>query len=382
MFAAACSGMACFGISLALLGAMFGLPEFRQRLHINLEQQGAVLSLVYVGVLLTTPLVGPIVDRFGNKLVMVVSALLVTASLAGFVVAASFAQAALAGVALGIGGGGLNIATNSLVSSVYGEERGPYLNYLGTFYGVGALFIPLLAATLSAQFTPGQIILCALALAAVCGVAYLFLSFPPPREVQTFSPRAVASVATYPGVLLFAFLLFFQSGDEAVISGWVPTYAGATGADAQQANWVLSAVIGAVIGGRLLAGRVLRRVSASQLVFASLCGSLLAYALFWSVTGFKLQLITAALLGFGFSAIYPTVLAMVGDRYTRFTASVFSLIFTIGMFGGIVAPWVAGKLAAAYGLHTAMLLPIAGRIAALALIVAIRAGESRVAAPA
>src|SRR5437016_14511957 len=114
MFAAACSGMFCFGVSLALLGSLFGVPAFRQRLHIDLLQQGAILSLLYVGVLLTTPLVGPVVDRFGNKVVMVVSAVLVTASLGGFVVADSFATAALAGVMLGIGGGGLNIATNSL----------------------------------------------------------------------------------------------------------------------------------------------------------------------------------------------------------------------------------------------------------------------------
>src|SRR6266404_4129394 len=166
-FAAACAGMFMFGIVLALLGALFGLPQFRARLGVDVVQQGTILALVYVGVLLATPLAGPVIDAFGNKVVMLSSALLVTVSLISFTFAGSFAAAALAGVPLGIGGGGLNIAANALVSDVYGDERGPMLNYLGMFYGVGALFIPLLVATISTLLSPSQIIVCAVVLSGV-----------------------------------------------------------------------------------------------------------------------------------------------------------------------------------------------------------------------
>lgn len=375
MFAAACSGMFCFGIVLALLGALFGLPAFRDRLHIDLAQQGSILSLLYVGVLIASPLAGPVIDRFGTKLVLLLCTLLVMASLLGFVGARSFWEAAASGIVLGIGGGGLNVATNSLVSDVFAEQRGSYLNYLGIFYGFGALLIPFLAATISARFTPGEIILCAVVLAGACALAYAVLRFPPPREAHTFSAREVARVATYPGVLLFAFLLFFQSGDEAVIGGWTTRYAGAMGATARQSEWMLFAVLAAVMLGRMVAGRVVRRLGAATMVLTCLCASLLSYIFFWWARTLLLQFVGAALVGFFFAAIYPTTLAIVGNRYPRFSASVFSLIFTIALIGGITFPWIVGQVASAYGLRAGMVLPIAGCSAAVLLMLVIRAGK-------
>ena len=48
MFAAACAGMFCYGIVLALLGALFGLPAFRDRVGMSFQQQGAILGIVYL----------------------------------------------------------------------------------------------------------------------------------------------------------------------------------------------------------------------------------------------------------------------------------------------------------------------------------------------
>jgi FHS family glucose/mannose:H+ symporter-like MFS transporter len=84
LFAAACGGLFLFGIVLALLGTLFGLPEMRARLHVDLAQQGNLFLVLYSGVLAASLVAGPLIDRAGNKLVLVVSALLVTAALAGF----------------------------------------------------------------------------------------------------------------------------------------------------------------------------------------------------------------------------------------------------------------------------------------------------------
>ncbi len=373
--------MFMFGIVLALLGALFGLPQFRARLGVDVVQQGTILALVYVGVLLATPLAGPVIDAFGNKVVMLSSALLVTVSLISFTFAGSFAAAALAGVALGIGGGGLNIAANALVSDVYGDERGPMLNYLGMFYGVGALFIPLLVATISTLLSPSQIIVCAVVLSGVCSIAYAAMHFPPPREAHGLKLRDVASVAASPGVMLFALLLFFQSGDESVITGWTSSYLGSLGASTRQASWALTAYLAGVMTGRVAAGRLLARLGKWQLVFASACASLLGYAIFISVGTLALMWAAAALVGFCLSAIYPTSLAMIGDRYQRFSASVFSVVFTIAWFGGIVAPWSVGKLAASFGLRAGMALPLVGRVCVVALLLALRPHHRTIASP-
>ena len=152
LFGGAATGIFVFGIVMAVLGTLFGLPEMRARLMIDLAQQGNVFLLLYVGILLATLVVGPVIDTIGNKVVLVASSVLVAAGMAGLAYAHSFGGAAIPAVLLGLGGGGLNTSTNVLVSDLYGEKRGPMLNLLGIFYGIGALCIPLLAAVIAGHF--------------------------------------------------------------------------------------------------------------------------------------------------------------------------------------------------------------------------------------
>jgi fucose permease len=381
MFTAACSGMFCFGMAVVFLGPLFGLAAFREQLHITLVEQGTVLSLPYFSMLFATPVVGPVIDRFGHKLVFVISSLLIAASLAGFVFTESFAAAALGAVVLGLGGGGINIASNALTSEVFRDERGRYLNYLGVFFGFGALFVPLLAGqTGRLRLTPAEITWAAVAIAVGCAVAYAVLSFPAAREAHSFSAREVMQVARYPGVLLFALLLFFQSGDESVTTGWFPRYIGAMGAPEHDAERLLTALLVCIIPTRFAAAWLLKRITEAQLVLGALVLSLASYCVFWWAPSYRLQLIGAVLIGIAFAAVYPTTLAMVGNRYQRYAASVFSLIFTIALAGGMLFPWSIGKIAASYGLRTGMFLPIISRSIAIVLMLVIIAGEKRRAA--
>ncbi len=366
--------MFVFGIVLALLGTLFGLPEMRARLDVNLAREGDLFLLLYFGVLVATMIAGPLVDRIGNKLVLLVSALLVTLALGGFAAAHGFATAAVCAVILGLGGGGLNISANVLASDLYGEERGPMLNILGMFYGIGALAIPLLAASITAVLNVRQLLILAAALAALLTVAYSLLRFPPTSEPQGFSARELAQVASYPGVLLLAFLLFFESGNEAAIGGWTSSYVGSVGADARTATWVLAGFWAALMVGRLLAARLLRSIGKVQLVFSSGVGSVAGCAVLLLAPSLAGMAAGVAMLGLSFAAVYPTTLAIAGDRYQRFAGTVFGLLFSIGLAGGMVFPWAMGHLAERLGLRPVMWLPLgsATMICVLAAIIRVR----------
>jgi len=372
LFWSACAGMFCFGIVLALLGTLFGLPEVRQRLGLDAVRQGTLLSLLFVGLLITTPLVGPIIDALGHKIVLVVSSAMVAATFVAFMLANSFHAAAVASVMLGLGGGGLNTSTNALVSDLYVEDRGPKLNLLGMFFGVGALFIPLLTATISKTFTDGQIIAFAVALAGACFLVYVVLPFPPPREGHGFSISESLRVARYPGVLLFAAMLFFESGNEAVIGGWTSTYIGSLGASPQIATWILSGYWAGLMVGRLAATHLLRRVGNWPLIFGCAAGAFLGYALLVSTGSLAWIAAGVFIVGLAYSPIYPTALGMVGDRYSRFAGSVFSLLFTLAIVGGIVFPWGTGRISQSMGIRAGMFLPIAGSVFICLLLVVLR----------
>ena len=84
LFAAGCAGMFVFGVVLALLGTLFGLPEMRARMHVDLAQQGNLFFLLFLGVCSSTLAAGPLIDNLGHKLVLLWSSLLVAGGLLGY----------------------------------------------------------------------------------------------------------------------------------------------------------------------------------------------------------------------------------------------------------------------------------------------------------
>ncbi|HEY0594080.1 MAG TPA: MFS transporter [Thermoanaerobaculia bacterium] len=376
LFWSAAGGMFVFGIVLAILGALFGLPAMRERLAINLAQQGDIFLLLFFGVFLATVFVGPAIDTIGHKWVLTLSAALVAAGLLLVAAATSYAPALAGAFILGFGGGGLNTSCNALVSDVYPEKRGTMLNLLGVFFGVGALFIPLLTAVILDYVGPVQLLQIAAVLATICFVAYAILKFPPARESGAYAPLGILKVAGYPGVLLIAFLLFFQSGNESSIGGWTSTYVGSMGADARAATWVLSAYWGAMMVGRILGAKLLEKMTKPALVLASAIGSAAGALVLLLSASIAMMAAGAVIVGLSFAAIYPTVLAIAGDRYQHNAGSIFGLLFAIGLLGGMAFPWALGHISQAIGIRYGMILPIVGATM-IAVLVSVIAAKDR-----
>lgn len=372
LFAAACAGMFIFGVVLALLGTLFGLPAMRDRLGVNLAQQGDLFLLLFAGVCFATVAVGPLIDRFGNKAVLLVSALLVTLALVEFAAAHSMLSASIAALSIGLGGGGLNTSSNVLTSELYEGRRGPMLNLLGIFYGFGALFIPLLAASITSLLPMPELLLYTAVLPAIGIIAYGVLPFPPPREGHGMRWREILEVVRYPGLLLFGLLLFIESGNEAVLAGWTSTYVGKAGAAAQLATWILAGYWAGLMLGRFCAMRLLRHFRDVQLVLLSALGAMAACALLLGLRSVAVLAVVVVFTGFAQSAIYPTTLAMVGDRYQRYAATAFGVLFSVGLAGGAVFPWAVGHISEVRSLRIGMVLLLAGACAVVVTALVIK----------
>ncbi len=381
LFWSAAGGMFVFGIVLAILGALFGLPAMRERLGINLAQQGDIFLLLFFGVFLSTVFVGPAIDTIGHKWVLTFSAALVAAGLLLLAAATGYAAALAGAFVLGFGGGGLNTSCNALVSDIYPEKRGTMLNLLGVFFGFGALFIPLLTAVILDFVGPVQLLQIAATLATLCFIAYAVLRFPPARESGAYAPLGILKVAGYPGVLLLAFLLFFQSGNESSIGGWTSTYVGSMGADPRAATWVLSGYWGAMMVGRILGAKLLEKMTKPALVLASAIGSAVGALVLLLSGSIAMMAAGAVIIGLSFAAIYPTVLAIAGDRYQHKAGSIFGLLFAIGLLGGMAFPWALGHISQAAGIRYGMILPLVAAAMIAVLVSVIAAKGKSVAAP-
>ena len=367
LFGGAATGIFVFGIVMAALGTLFGLPEMRARLRIDLGQQGNVFLLLFLGIFLATLVAGPVIDAIGNKLILVVSSLLVALGMAGFAYAHSFAGAAIPAVLLGLGGGGLNTSTNVLVSDLYGEKRGPMLNTLGIFYGIGALCIPLLAAVLTGHLPIAPQLLICSGLAAACALLFLALRFPAASAAQSFSWRDALGVARSPGVLALGFLLFCESGNEASISGWTSTYAGEAGLQAGTATLILAGYWAALMAGRLVVARLLKYVGKERLVLASGVGALLGAVMLLANRSEAMLVAGVLVIGLSYAGVFPTTLAIAGDAYRKMAGTVFGLLFAIALLGGMSFPWAVGQISQALGVRYGMAVPLAGAAGICAL---------------
>lgn len=384
LFFGACAGILVFGVVFAVLGTVFGLPAMRERLQINLAQQGNLFLLLYFGIFSASLIVGPLIDHLGNKINLLVSSVIVAGAMLLFATAHSLAAANFAAVLLGLGGGGLNTCTNVLVSDLYGEQRGPMLNLLGIFFGIGALLVPLLAATIEGRFTIAQLFIFCSALAAVCALAYAVISFPPAKATQTFAWADAAEVAKYEGVLLLGFILFLESGNEASIGGWTSTYVNRSGYSPRLATLALAAYWAALMFGRILSARMLRRITKSQLVAGSALLSVLGCAILLTSQRLVLLVIGVALIGLSYGPIFPTTLAIAGDRYAKRAGTVFGLLFSIALIGGMLLPWAVGQVSQQLGVKMGMLVPALGAVGIiiLSIVVMLRDRVRRPAAPA
>jgi len=367
LFISACAGILVFGIVLAIIGTVFGMPEMRARLRIDLAQQGNLILLLYLGIFAASLAAGPLIDHIGNKANLFVSSALVLAAMLLFAAARSFLAASAGAVLLGLGGGGLNTCTNVLVSDLYGDKRGPMLNLLGIFFGVGAVCVPLLAASIEGHFTIPQLFSFCAVLAAACALAYAVISFPPARVSQAFSWRDTLGVARYHGVLLLAFVLFFESGNEACIGGWTSTYANASGFSPRVATLALAGYWGALMVSRILAARLLQMIGKAQLILATALMSLVGCGILLSARSLTLLFGGTALVGLSYGPIFPTTLAIAGDRYSKVAGTVFGLLFSIALIGGMAFPWAVGQVSQQFNVRTGMILPLLGAVGISAL---------------
>ncbi len=108
VYAAACVGMAFFGVTMLSLGPILGA----------LGSEAGILSpLLTVGIIIGTVFFGPIVDKFGYKWLLVIGSILALGGILGLAKFSDITLLSIAIVLLGFGGGILNGETNALVSA-------------------------------------------------------------------------------------------------------------------------------------------------------------------------------------------------------------------------------------------------------------------------
>ncbi|PYT73432.1 MAG: hypothetical protein DMG39_06625 [Acidobacteria bacterium] len=370
LLAAANACMFVFGVVLLLMGSL--LPS----LQFTYSRSGNLGSFPLAGIFVSTVLVGPILDLFGAKGVLAVALGLVAASLGVMPSLSSYSEFAAAAFLYGLGGGGLNTATNALVADVSAPRRAAALNLLGFLFSLGAISAPLLLSSVAGNLSASVVLHGLAILCLVIAIALLSLRFPPPAKSGT-RLRRLLSVLNHRAIWLFAALLFFESGSENCMFVWT----GKIAADAlrvspSRANIALVALTAALGAGRMLAALYLSRLGSTYTIWFSTATVVAGGALMRTANQMFGTVVAALVIGMGLSAIFPTALGMAGDRFPEETGTVFGAVIAVPLVGGMAGPKLGGWIAS-YGVRQVVLIPIFAAVGVAALTAAVSKRASR-----
>ena len=358
MMAGACAGMFVFGLVMAVLGAV--LPGLFDKIGFDKAAAGDLFLSMNFAMLAMTVLFGPLVDRFGFKAFLVLCSILVGAAFGLLTIASTYTLVVVAAIVLGFGGGGLNGGTNALTSDIHeAETRGSALNLLGVFFGIGAVTIPFLIGSLLSLMGLSNILRLAVVVSLVPLLLFALLRFPGAKQPHGFPLRDAGQIARDPLLWLCGSLLFFQSGNEFAVGGWLSTYLQESfGTSAAAAALTLAGYWAALMLGRIVASRIVRILGNSRLVLLSAALALVAAIVLRFTTSSPLAVAAVLLVGFGFAAIYPTTLASVGNAFAALSGTAFGVVIAVGLVGGMISPWLVGQVAQTAGLRQGLLVPV------------------------
>lgn len=355
LFICASLCLVTFGIVLTTLGTV--LPSVMARFGIDKASAGALLLLMTFGILAGALTFGPVVDRYGYKAMLLGATALVVASLQGVAFAPSITWLRVAVFLIGFGGGIINGGANALVSDTSGEDRGPRLNLLGAFFGVGAAGVPLILALLTHRFSHAALIAGVGALVLGPFVVIAMTSFPLPKQAQGFPIADAARLVRDPLMLLMGVMLFLQSGIEITVGGWTSTFVQEELAAPERGGlFLLSLYWTGMTLGRLAIGTVLSGVTPFRILYSCLTIALAGAAMLLATDSVAIAAFAVFLLGIGFAAMFPSLLGFIGTRHPALSGTAFSAAIAMALTGGMVLPYAVGVLGEEFGMRGSFLI--------------------------
>jgi FHS family L-fucose permease-like MFS transporter len=361
-----------YGMVASMLGTI--IPGFAARLHLDNLETGYIALAQGIGLVLASVSVGPLLDRRGKKVGLLLGLGLVAVALYLLANASGYAMMLVTMSIMGLGGGITLTAANAMGSDVSESKRATVLNILNVFVGLGGFATPFVAGNLLG----GDAVRVAYAGAILTTATFLvhaFIKMPETARQKGGGTRGSGAVFQQPLLYVLALSIFLYTACEFGIWNWLVKYLIARGIPEASALNILS--LGFAIGlllGRVAVAPILIKTSASTVVVTA--------ALLMATTTFGVlratDATTTAIMvfcaGLAMAPVFPTTIAMVGGMFKHGTATAIGFTITCGFSGLVVSSPIIGWLSGSdpKGLGTGLLLlPVCSLIIA-AIHLAIR----------
>jgi fucose permease len=345
-----------YGMVASMLGTIN--PALATRFGLDNVQTGYIALAQGIGLVIASVSVGPLLDRKGKKVGLLLGLGLVTGALLLLANATGYSAMVFSMAVLGLGGGITLTAANALGSDVSESRRAIVLNFLNVFVGLGGLVTPFVAGNLLA----GDAVKVAYAGAILTLIGFLIQLFVKVPSAAPASSGTAAGVFRERLLFVLALTVLLYTACEFAIWNWLPKYLIAQGIPETSALNILS--LGFALG--LLIGRV--AVTPILMRIPPLTVTTAAAALMALTTYSLLQTrdtTTAGILvfcvGLSMAPVFPTTIAVVAGLFKHGAATAIGFTITCGFTGLVISSPIIGWLSGSdpKGLSTGlMVLPV------------------------
>ena len=338
-------------ISLGMLGsfhAFWGttLPVFREFLGINIEKAAVLTAYSMTAHAIACLLGGFLCDVFRRDKILLLGCFLLGSGTFFLGSLKSFNANILLISWMGLGGGLILSASNALLMGLYHDRKGPIMNILHSTYGLVSLLSPLLMAYLleaHIRWSHGYYGLGCI-LGAVC-LVFVFTDVPVRRSAgRTTYFKDVARLLTSSNFIPLMLISFCALGAQiSVIFLGVSYLIEEKGMVLWQAGAVLSSFMACLFLGRLVCSWLAFRVASSRIIIILLFFQFACLMITWQGNTWVAAL-ALALAGFGFSGIFPSLLALTGSMFFELAGTAMGVLASALWIGGMFIVWAAGLL--------------------------------------
>lgn len=345
------------------------IPAIQNKLHLSDAGLGGVLLALPTGLMISLPISGWLVSKYGSRPTLVCGAILYPSFLLLLALSSSVWQLVLSLFLFGVAGNLINIAMNTQavgVESLYGRS------VMASFHGLWS--IAGFTGALTGTFFVSRNLSPFVHFACVGGVAVLLalVSFKStiPHDMGS---RTVQKLFVKPDkrILLLGLIAFCCLLCEGAMADWSGVYfKNIVKSPAALVTLGYVAFTGTMALGRFLGDSLVTKFGVKRIL--QLSGAMITTGLLLSV--FFPFIITATigflLVGFGVSSVVPIVYGLAGKSQAMPASAALASVSTIGFLGFLIGPPMIGFIAQAVSLRWAFML-----IAILGLGTAILAGK-------
>ena len=321
------------------------IPAILTDMNFDYSLGGAITFMEYTGFFLGTFFAGYLADLFGRKFPLLLAACCLLFGITGYSFASGLPFFFFFIFFIGLGCGSLELAGGNIIISVRPADSGRYLNLLNAFFGIGAVFTPIVAGWLFSQAVSWRSVYqLSLAVVLPAGIYFLFMKLPKEnvcRKKEQVSIREMAEMVLHPNVRLLYLAIFSYVAAEMGVATWMMDFLQQfRHISVMESSVYLSVHFAGIAVGRLLGSLFVDRMGHLQslLLFSALSSAFIAIGSFGPAS----VSVVLAFTGFGYSIIFPTATAVVSAVPSPHPGTKLGLFYGAGGLGGAVGPWAAG----------------------------------------